>query len=208
MKWLLIALLAIAVYHVGFGGEQGEFDAAGNPKVVLFVIDGCAPCDNAVNLLKRMRVDFELLRPMTNPAANERFKAYRTKQYPLLVIGDVKAVGFAKHKFIETYAKAFGMSALGVAQQRLYQAHFNSNQPKVVMYGASWCGYCKKARQQFAQNNIEYVEWDVEKNPIAAARFKLLAATGYPLIYVGFERMTEFNKSKVNKALQQWAEPI
>lgn len=33
---------------------------------------------------------------------------------------------------------------------------------KVVMYSASWCGVCKKARKYFKQNNIAFVEYDVE----------------------------------------------
>ena len=212
MKWLLVIILGLGVYYFGFNTPQGEFDANGQPKVVLFVIDNCPPCDDAINHLGRMRIDFELFNPLSNQTTKQRFKPYGksfgSQQYPVLVIGNDVATGYAKYKVNETYAKAFGLSALARQPQRLYQAHFQNGQAKVVMYGTSWCGYCAKARSEFADNSIDYVEWDVEKNTDAATRFKQLGGNGYPLIYVGFERFNQVDSSAVKKALRKGSEPI
>jgi thiol-disulfide isomerase/thioredoxin len=34
---------------------------------------------------------------------------------------------------------------------------------QVTMYSTSWCGYCRKARQVFTQQNIPFRELDIEK---------------------------------------------
>lgn len=41
--------------------------------------------------------------------------------------------------------------------------------PKIIIYGTSWCGDTKRARQYFEQNQIEY-EWvDIDKDKTARA---------------------------------------
>lgn len=77
MKWLVIALAAVAIYHFVFNAEQGEFDAVGKPKILLFVIDNCPPCGNALALLNAMRVDVELLKPQTDSVAAERYERHQ-----------------------------------------------------------------------------------------------------------------------------------
>lgn len=42
----------------------------------------------------------------------------------------------------------------------------------VVMYCTSWCPGCRRARAWFAENNIDYVEVDVTKDRMAAARIR------------------------------------
>jgi len=64
---------------------------------------------------------------------------------------------------------------------------------KVIMYGASWCGYCAKARRYFKSNNIKFTEYDIEKNRKAKARYDKLGARGIPVIFVGKKRMNGFS---------------
>jgi glutaredoxin len=42
----------------------------------------------------------------------------------------------------------------------------------VVLYCTSWCPSCRKARIWLAENNIDYVEIDVNKNRTAAAQVR------------------------------------
>ncbi len=35
----------------------------------------------------------------------------------------------------------------------------------VTMYGADWCGDCRRAKQYFADNNVSYTWIDVAANP-------------------------------------------
>lgn len=82
---------------------------------------------------------------------------------------------------------------------------------KIVMYGTAWCPYCKKAREYFTKNGINFVEYDVDKNPSRKREFKRLGGRGYPLILIGdntkvqgfsvanFERRLKKAQSKRNK---------
>ncbi|MGD8525024.1 MAG: glutaredoxin family protein [Thioalkalispiraceae bacterium] len=63
----------------------------------------------------------------------------------------------------------------------------------VVMYSTSWCGYCKKARAYFEQNNIACADYDIENNPVARQEYQAMGATGVPVIIVGDKRMNGFS---------------
>lgn len=63
----------------------------------------------------------------------------------------------------------------------------------VVMYSAEWCGYCKKARKYFIENNISFIEYDIEKDSSAKQRHKAMGAKGIPVILKGKKRMNGFS---------------
>jgi len=62
----------------------------------------------------------------------------------------------------------------------------------VIMYSTSWCGYCRKARRHFRNNNIPFSERDIEKSAAAAREFKQLNGRGVPVILVRDRRMNGF----------------
>lgn len=68
-----------------------------------------------------------------------------------------------------------------------------SNNKSVVMYATSWCGYCKKARQYFVQNNIQFSEYDIEKDSSAKQRYDAYGGRGVPVILVGEQMMSGFS---------------
>lgn len=70
---------------------------------------------------------------------------------------------------------------------------------EVVMYSASWCGYCAKARKYFSQNNIVFTEYDIEKNKQARKAYDALGAKGVPVILVGKKRMNGFSAAGFEK---------
>ncbi|MFC1750414.1 glutaredoxin domain-containing protein [Pseudomonadota bacterium] len=75
---------------------------------------------------------------------------------------------------------------------------------KVVMYGTSWCPFCKKARNYFKQKGIPFVEYDVEKLPSRMREYKRLGGTGYPLILIGKDqKMQGFSISKFDQRYNQ-----
>ena len=61
----------------------------------------------------------------------------------------------------------------------------------VLLYTTDWCGVCKRAKSWFAQNNIPFREYDIEKSSSAAqalgrkARRQGLKITGVPVIEIG-----------------------
>jgi len=62
----------------------------------------------------------------------------------------------------------------------------------VIMYGAAWCGVCKKAKQYFKKNNIPYKEYDIDKSSKGRRDYKKLNGNGVPIILVGNQRMDGF----------------
>lgn len=65
--------------------------------------------------------------------------------------------------------------------------------PAVVMYATNWCPYCRKARDYFKSEGIEYTEYDIENNPSAKQRYDSLGGKGVPLILVGEKQLAGFS---------------
>ena len=64
---------------------------------------------------------------------------------------------------------------------------------RVIMYSTAWCGYCKKAKKYFQENNIAYTEYDIEKDSAARQKYNELGGRGVPVILVGPKRMNGFS---------------
>jgi len=65
----------------------------------------------------------------------------------------------------------------------------------VVMYSASWCKYCKRARNYFRANNIPFEEYDVETTEKGKSDYAELGANGVPVILYGSHRLNGFSVS-------------
>jgi glutaredoxin 3 len=60
------------------------------------------------------------------------------------------------------------------------------NQPKVVMYGADWCGYCQRARALLERKGVVYEDIDVDVVPDARAQMQQRAGrSSIPQIFIG-----------------------
>lgn len=70
---------------------------------------------------------------------------------------------------------------------------------KVVMYSATWCRMCKKAKNYFRENNVPYISYDVEKSRTGKMDFKLLRGKSIPIIIVGGKRMNGFNAAEFDR---------
>jgi glutaredoxin len=69
----------------------------------------------------------------------------------------------------------------------------------VLMFGAEWCGYCRKARQYFQANRVAFRERDVDKDPAARREYERLGGTGLPLILVGDQRLSGFSEDEFRR---------
>lgn len=82
-----------------------------------------------------------------------------------------------------------------------------SRSGEVVLYGTSWCGYCKKAREWLTRKGVSFVDRDVEKDEDAAAELarKARAAgvrpTGVPVIDVRGKLILGFDPRQIDAAL-------
>ncbi len=71
----------------------------------------------------------------------------------------------------------------------------------VVLYATDWCGYCRKARELLADNNIQYTEFDIEKSDEGRRRYDDLGGNGIPLLNVNGNIINGYNKSRILKSL-------
>ncbi|MES9881712.1 MAG: glutaredoxin family protein [Sedimenticola sp.] len=77
-----------------------------------------------------------------------------------------------------------------------------SGNTEVVMYGASWCSYCAKARRLFDRVEVPYIEYDIEKSETAKAEYDALGGGGIPLIVINKTVIRGYDRQKILKALQ------
>jgi len=79
---------------------------------------------------------------------------------------------------------------------------------KVIIYGASWCKPCHKARDYLRSRHVPLVFKDVEEDPEAASEMKRKVARsgqqahGIPVIDVAGKILLGFNRQKLDRALR------
>jgi glutaredoxin len=79
----------------------------------------------------------------------------------------------------------------------------------VVVYSATWCGFCKKAKAWLTQNHVPFVERDVEKTPGAQAELdgKLksagVAGGGIPVIDWAGTLVVGFDVASLQRLLRE-----
>lgn len=77
----------------------------------------------------------------------------------------------------------------------------------VVLYGASWCGACKQAKQFLAEKGVPFIEKDIEKEPsartemLAKAKEQGVRAGGIPMIDVRGQLVGGFDPARLERLL-------
>ena len=198
MKKIIILIIIVgASYSLKpewflFLDGSGAFDDLGNPAVLVFTHKKCGkPCGEGIKVLKKRGVNYTEYKLDGNDDNQALWKKYGgVNSFPNIIIGKEKVYGSYKGKIVSALALNFGDSVLTPSEKLYINKHFYADgKPKLVMYGASWCPYCKKLRAALQKNNIEYTEIDVEKSPQRESMTKTLSISGYPLVYYGFKRM-------------------
>ncbi|WP_457668711.1 glutaredoxin domain-containing protein [Thiolapillus sp.] len=64
---------------------------------------------------------------------------------------------------------------------------------KVVMYSASWCGVCKRARKYFTQHHVPFREYDIDTSKSGREAYERYGVTSVPVIAVGKQHMRGFS---------------
>lgn len=67
--------------------------------------------------------------------------------------------------------------------------------PKVVLYSAEWCAYCKAARAYFNAKQVPFIERDIEKSSQAHRDYQNLGGQGVPLITINHRVLRGFDKA-------------
>lgn len=73
----------------------------------------------------------------------------------------------------------------------------------VVLYATAWCGYCKKARELLAENNIPYFEYDIEKSDEGRDQYESLGGGGVPLLLIKGQLVKGFNSDRILSLARQ-----
>ena len=76
-------------------------------------------------------------------------------------------------------------------------------QADVIMYGMPDCGYCRRARDYFATQGIDYVEYNINKSARRYSEFRRLGGRGTPLIRIGAKTLHGFNRQAIEAALNE-----
>ena len=97
---------------------------------------------------------------------------------------------------IETEINSYQSVSYGAIKVDTSKSVYNK---KVVLFSASWCGYCKKAKAYFKENRIRFTEYDIEKSSKGKRLYAQMGATGVPVILVGNKRMNGFSESGFNR---------
>lgn len=74
---------------------------------------------------------------------------------------------------------------------------------EVVIYSASWCPVCKKAKKYFRKKCIAYTEYDIEKSAKGKRDYKKLGAKGVPVIIVRGQRLNGFSAAAFERIYSQ-----
>ncbi|MFT3930852.1 MAG: glutaredoxin family protein [Spongiibacteraceae bacterium] len=76
---------------------------------------------------------------------------------------------------------------------------------QAVLYATEWCGYCKRTRKFFTENNIAYREYDIEKSAEGSAQYNQLGGNGVPVVIIGDQVIHGYDEQTMREALGQLA---
>jgi mycoredoxin len=72
----------------------------------------------------------------------------------------------------------------------------------VVMYATQWCGYCRRARELLKEQNVAFVEYDIEQSAEARRRHAELGGAGVPLLNIRGTIIRGYNREAILAALK------
>lgn len=188
--------------------NKGAFDKNGNPTVIVFTWDGCGDsCARIATTLKERNITFEEVNTLSDEG-QDRFKKFGGDAMPLTVIGKNKILGDNILEIENALTETYGMSILTPYEQEAMKRHFDENgNPKVVMYGTSWCPKTKRLREYLVSHNIPFTDYDVERDSEGTWSYGILKGsgypTGYPTTFVGYRKIIGHDEQRISKALDE-----
>lgn len=208
-KFLVLAILLVVVYKYfpnsfpAFS-SAGAFDKSGKPLVVVFVGPNCGgPCDTVLSTLTTRGINFEEINVAGPNGAPVRNK-YGISRYPTTLVGKQEILGDDTVRITQALAEAYGMDMLPRMERLAMANHFAPDgSAKVVMYGTSWCPYCKQQRAFFAAKGVSFDDVDVEASQSSELAYRALKGNGYPLTYVGYRRFSGYQEQEILAAIAE-----
>jgi glutaredoxin len=182
---------------------NGAFDKNGDPVVWLFTTNNCGKyCNDVVKLLNNRNIDYTEFDANSEEGKDRLSEVSGQNRFPLTVVGDKSVLGNDTYAIVAMIAEAFGDEVLTRSESRVMYNHFyEGGEPMVIMYGTSWCGFCKKMRIYLDENDIEFTEYDAEGSGREA--YDILGGGGYPLMYVGYRRINGADINKLESVMSE-----
>jgi mycoredoxin len=84
-------------------------------------------------------------------------------------------------------------------------ARLNAMAPgRVVMFATSWCPYCAKAREVFAQNKVRFTELDLEADSRAKDFLEnTMGMSGFPILVIGNRVTAGYDEGQILASLKE-----
>lgn len=79
----------------------------------------------------------------------------------------------------------------------------SSEEPQVVLYMTSWCGYCRRTSQLLKALGVDYIAKDIEKDPAAAEAYRKGGYRGIPIIDIGGNIVQGFKPTLIHNLVQR-----
>jgi len=203
---ILLLMLGISLFYfkpeLFSFSNNGAFDKDGKPQAWVFTFNECGkPCDDAISILKQ-RTEYTEFNVSEKTGKQRLSEIGGGTRFPLIIIGNRRLEGSNRMHIISALAEGISVKTLTSYEQRIMESHFyDDGTPAIVMYGASWCGYCKKTREYFNKNDIQFTELDAESS--AKSEYAALRGAGFPLIYIGYRRIEGANIKLIEKTIKE-----
>lgn len=72
---------------------------------------------------------------------------------------------------------------------------------RVILFSATWCGYCDRLRADLKSRHVAFAERDVESSAAVHKAWKLLGGRGVPVTLVGDTIIHGYQPERVRAAL-------
>jgi glutaredoxin len=76
-----------------------------------------------------------------------------------------------------------------------------SQDADVVLYTATWCGYCTKTKNLLNEMGVTYQELDVEHSRQGREQFQALGGRGVPLLTIGKNVVRGYDPDEIRRLL-------
>lgn len=88
------------------------------------------------------------------------------------------------------------------ASERLARELQQQHQTELLMFGASWCSVCARARDDFARRGIDYLELDVDADAVGNQQFRKLGGTSVPVFVVNGKVIRGYDRTQILAQLE------
>jgi mycoredoxin len=75
-------------------------------------------------------------------------------------------------------------------------------QSGVVLYSATWCGYCRSARELLKREQIPFTEHDIETSDHGKKIYRALGGGGIPVLEIGKKVVRGYSEQAILAAVK------